>query len=296
MKILISGSNGFIGQHLVRYAKDQGHAVYRLVRGKGGADTMSWNPALGLIDSTQLEGFDVIIHLAGKNIAEKRWTTRTKEEILKSRVTSATLLSSTLLKLKSPPAVFLSASAVGFYGDRGEEIITEDAPPGNDFLSQVCVSWEKAAQLSPQLSTRVIHLRFGMVLSKEGGALKKMLIPFRFGLGGRLGNGKQYVSWITITDLLRAIFHCIKEPSIFGPVNITSPNAITNDEFTNTLGQMLRRPTIFSLPAPILRVIFGEMADVLFLSSIRAIPSKLQSTRFHFEHESIRMALQAVLP
>ena len=297
MKILITGSAGLIGSALTTHFTQEGHQVARLLRqlGTSDGDHLRWDPDSGLCDARQLEGFDAVIHLAGRNLAAGRWTKAMKAAIRESRVRSTRLLCETLQKLRHPPKVLASASAVGIYGSRGAEWLTEESSPGTGFLAEVAMQWEGAAQPAAERGIRVVQLRFGVVLSAQGGALAKMLLPFRLGLGGSIGSGEQYWSWITMGDAVRAIDFAVTNEHLAGPLNIVSPNPITNREFTRTLGAILQRPTILPLPAMLARIVFGEMADAALLASTRVEPSKLQACGFSFRYPELGMALGNLL-
>jgi len=264
LRILISGSSGFVGSALVPFLATGGHEVVRLARAlpsRGGA-ALLWDPARGLLDAAPLEGFDAIVHLSGESIAEGRWTYAKKTRIRESRVGPTDLLARTIARLARPPRALLCASAIGYYGDRGEEILTEDSPPGKDFLARVCRDWEAASAPAEQKGVRVARLRFGMILGASGGGLAKMLPPFRMGLGGRLGSGRQFRSWIALDDALGAVEHALTAP-LGGPINTVAPRPVTDAELARTLGGVLRRPTFAAMPAFAARLVFGEMADAL---------------------------------
>lgn len=231
-----------------------------------------------------------MVHLAGDNISDGRWTAAKKSQILQSRIQSTQLLCRSLAQLDTPPRVLVSASAVGFYGDRGAEVLTEDSAAGSGFLAEVCQAWEENTEPARQAGIRCVLLRIGVVLSPQGGALSKMLPPFRLGLGGRIGSGQQFISWITLNDLVAAIDHCLENTSLSGPVNAVAPGAVTNLEFTRALGKALGRPTLFPLPSLIAKLIFGEMAEATLLASTRAQPSKLAATGFRFSSPDIHTA------
>jgi uncharacterized protein (TIGR01777 family) len=235
------------------------------------------------------------VHLAGESIAAGRWTPARKAAIRASRVGPTRLLASTLAGLHAPPRVFVSASAVGYYGDRGDEPVTEASPPGRGFLADVCRAWEAEAELAGRAGIRVVTLRIGMVLAASGGGLARMLGPFRLGLGGVLGSGRQYVSWIALDDLVAAVAHVIRADGVTGPVNATAPTPVTNREFTRTLGRALGRPTLLRLPAPLVRLLFGEMGQALLLDGQRVLPARLQATGFRFAHSDLEGALRHVL-
>ena len=271
-----------------------GHQVTPLVRDKVKAGVY-WDPQAGVIDQPALEGFDAVVNLAGENIAAHRWTAVQKSRIRESRIRGTKLLSEAISRIERRPTVFLSASAIGYYGDRGNEVLREDSAPGTDFLADVCRQWEAATEMASRKGIRTVHARTGIVLSSRGGALAKMMLPFKMGVGGRIGSGKQYMSWITIDDLTRAFVHCLEASNLHGPVNMVSPSPVTNAEFTTILGRVLTRPTVFPLPAFAARIALGEMADALLLSSARVEPTKLLSTRFGFLHRNLDEGLRAVI-
>ena len=242
-----------------------------------------------------LEGSLAAIHLSGASVAGHRWTEAYKRELIASRVDSTRALAMSLAKLRNPPSTLLVASATGFYGNRGDELLTEDSAPGEGFLANVCRQWEAAAQPAVDAGIRVIHLRFGVVLGPGPGALEKMLPIFRLGLGGKLGSGRQWISWISLADVIAAILFALDTPSLAGPINLTSPQPVTNAEFTQALGQQLRRPAILPVPAFAIRLAFGQMADEALLASARVIPARLQSARFQFAHPTIDKAFAAAL-
>ena len=297
MKILISGSHGLVGSALINLLTAEQHEVVRLVRNARAASTeIEWHPEKGVIDKERLEDrFDAVVHLAGENIAAGRWTDAKKRAILESRVKGPALLSETLATLRNPPPVFVSASAIGYYGNRGEEKLTEQSAPGTGFLADVCREWEKATAPAMEKGIRTVHARFGIILAGEGGALKQMLTPFRMGIGGRVGNGKQWMSWIALDDVVRAVRFTIYDNVVNGPVNFTSPFPVTNAEFTKTLGSVLRRPTLFPIPAFSVRLAFGEMGDALLLSSQRVEPAVLQGRGYSFQSPRLELALRRLL-
>lgn len=297
MKILVTGSTGLVGSRLVPSLKAKGHEVIRLVRSapKDSATEIRWNPAKGTLSADALEGLGGVVHLAGDNLAEGRWTDEKKRSIRESRVKGTTLISETLSKLERKPEVLVSASAIGFYGNRGDEILNERSASGDDFLAEVCREWELATQAAAQSGVRVVHLRFGVILSGDGGALKKMLFPFRMGVGGKLGDGKQYMSWIAIDDAVGAIEHALTDNSMRGAVNVVAPEPVTNYEFTKAMGRVLSRPTIFPVPAFAARLAFGEMADATLLASQRVEPVRLKESGFVFKYPKLEGALRHVL-
>jgi uncharacterized protein (TIGR01777 family) len=297
MKILISGSHGLVGRALASSLTQDGHEIFRLVRRERlfGAPEIEWDPGRGVIDGEHLEGLDTAIHLAGESIAEGRWTSEKKQRIRDSRVQGTQVLSDALSKLSHRPKTLLCASAIGFYGDRGDEILTETSPPGSGFLPSVCVEWERATEAAIEKDIRVVNLRFGVILSAQGGALAKMLTPFRMGVGGRVGTGKQWMSWIDLVDVVAAIQFCISDTSLSGPVNIVAPNPVTNAEFTEGLGEVLSRPTMLPIPGFGARLAFGEMADALLLSSQRVMPAKLKQSGYEFLQPTLNGALRRIL-
>jgi hypothetical protein len=297
MKVLVSGSHGLVGKALMKSLTDDGHEVIRLVRHEPifGASEIWWDPSQGRIDAEHLEGLDVVVHLAGESIASGRWTDEKKRTILESRVKGTSLLSESLARLSRPPSVFLCASAIGYYGDRDDELLTEQSSPGNDFLAKVCVEWEGATTAAVQKGIRTVHARFGIILDDAGGALAKMLAPFRLGIGGRVGSGKQWMSWVALEDVVNALKFLMGETSTRGPVNFVSPNPVTNAEFTKTLGRVLSRPTFFPVPEFGARLAFGEMADALLLSSQRVDPAVLKSKGFQFKWTTLEAVLRSIL-
>jgi uncharacterized protein len=301
VKVIVTGATGLVGRALVRSLLSDGHEVTRLVRGEAqtfrapGTKAVHWEPEQGAVGAQELEGHDAAVHLAGESIASGRWDEEKKRRILESRVKGTRLLAETLAGLKEKPRVLVSASAIGFYGDRGDEVLHEESASGEDFLSEVCREWEKATLAASQAGIRVVHLRIGFVLSAEGGGLPKMLTPFKLGLGGRVGSGRQYMSWITLDELISVIRRALEDEHLRGPVNAVAPNPATNAEFTKTLGRVLGRPTVFPLPAFAARLAFGEMADALLLSSTRVAPSRLQEAGYKFQHPELEGALKHVL-
>lgn len=296
MKLLISGSHGLVGTALCRELSKRGHHVARLVRQMpASGDDVGWNIQSGKIEMRKLSGFDVVLHLAGKSIASGRWSEKLKREIFNSRVRSSALLAESLRVVEQKPRCFICASAIGFYGSRGDEELNEASLPGDSFLSRVCREWEAATDCLDDADVRVVNARFGAILSPRGGALRTMLFPFRLGLGGRLGDGQQFFSWISIDDVVGGLLHCIETQALAGPVNFVAPEAVRNQEFTETLGKVLRRPTPFPVPKRLLQLALGEMADELLLASARVRPTKLITHGYNFEHPKLEIALRALL-
>jgi uncharacterized protein (TIGR01777 family) len=297
MHVLVTGSTGFIGSTLVPFLTTGGHQVTRLVRStpRPGQAEVYWQPETGSIATPGLEGLDAVVHLAGENIAAGRWSAEKKARIRDSRVQGTRLLCDALAQLANPPKVLVSASAIGYYGDRGAEVLREESRPGRDFLADVCRAWEAATAPAAQRGIRVVNLRFGMVLSAAEGALAKMLFPFKIGAGGIVGSGQQYMSWIALDDLVGVIHHALITDTLQGPVNAVTPHPVTNAAFTKTLGRVLRRPTLVPLPAFAARAVFGEMADALLLASIRVEPARLQDTHYAFRYPELEGALRHVL-
>ncbi len=296
MKLLISGSHGLVGTTLINSLVSPDHDVYRLVRHYAESDSeIEWSPDRYSIALARLEGFDAVVHLAGESIAEGRWTEEKKKRIRESRVKGTRLLGDALANLSNPPKTFISASAIGYYGDRGDEVLTEKSEPGKDFLSEVCVEWEQATALAAEKGIRVVNCRFGIILDATGGALAKMLPPFRMGVGGKVGSGKQWMSWIALDDVIGGIKFALANDSIKGPVNFVAPAPVTNAGFTKTLGKALARPTIFPIPAFGVRLLFGEMADALLLSSQRVESAVLQSSGYLFKYAQLDNALRHAL-
>ena len=296
MRVLVTGSSGFIGSALVSLLEARGHGVTRLVRRGPGASSSGvfWNPPGGEIDKVGIEGHDAVVNLAGESLAHGRWTQRKKALIRDSRVAATRLLAQALAGLKTPPRVLVSASAIGFYGDRGDEELHEGSSPGQGFLAEVCHAWEQAATPASQAGIRVVHPRFGVVIGR-GGALRKMLPPFKLGMGGRFGSGRQYVSWISLDDVATAIWHLIGTDTLKGPVNLVAPLPVTNREFTRTLGRVLHRPALFPLPATAARLALGQVADEMLLASARVLPTRLLETGYLFRFAHLEDALKHAL-
>ena len=297
MKILVSGSHGLVGKALIKSVTANGIEVSRLVRRKptGGAREIEWHPDEGLLDAKQLEGLDAVVHLAGESIASGRWSDEKKRAIRESRVKGTQLLSKSLAQLSQPPASFISASAIGYYGNRGDELLTEESAPGNDFLASVCMEWEKSTAAAAEKGIRTVNTRFGIILDAGGGALAKMLTPFRMGIGGRVGDGKQWMSWIALDDVVGGLRFVLDHSSVSGPVNFVAPNPVTNAEFTKALGRALSRPTFFPIPKIGVELAFGEMADALLLSSQRVEPRVLKESGYRFQLPTLHDAFSHVL-
>jgi uncharacterized protein (TIGR01777 family) len=294
MNVLISGATGLIGSALAQELKDGGHSITRLTRSPKGENDVRWDPDAGTIDGS-LAGTEAVVHLAGESIAEGRWTASKKERIMESRKKGTRLLAEAIAGLPTPPRVMVSASAVGYYGDRGNELLREDSGPGSDFLAEVCKAWEAAADPAREAGIRVVHPRFGIVLSPKGGALGTTLPIFKLGGGGRIGSGRQWWSWVALDDVVGAILHALEDDSVEGPVNVGSPNPLTNAEYTKVLGRVLNRPTVFAVPAPAIRIAIGGMADALLLASQRVEPVKLKETVYHFRYPELEGALRHLL-
>ena len=298
MRILLSGASGLIGSALRSAAREKGIDVHSLVRRHRDvrAGAIYWNPGQTIqgLHPVALEGFDAVVHLSGANIG-RRWTRAYRETIISSRVRSTRVLCESLAKVRRPPQVLLCASAVGIYGDRGDQSLTEGSTAGAGFLAATCQAWEAAAQPARDLGIRTVHLRFGVVLSRKGGALRKLLPVFRIAMGGKLGNGRQWMSWIAESDVVRAIWFLMDREDLAGAFNLTTPHPVTNAEFTQALASALRRPALFPVPATALRLIFGQMAPETLLASQRALPTRLEAAGFRFEYPRIGAALHALL-
>lgn len=300
MKIVVTGATGLVGSALVPSLVAGGHSVVRLVRKQSNAsgDNVTdalWQPDRGEIDAAALAGCDAAVHLAGENISEGRWTDEKKRRILESRTKGTRLISETLARLTPRPRVLVSASATGYYGDRGDELLTEQSTSGKNFVAEVCREWEAATEPARAAGIRTALLRFGIVLSREGGALVKMMTPVKLGVGGRLGSGRQYYSWIAIEDAVAGVRHALENEAVSGPVNLVSPQPVTNGEFTKELGRALSRPTLFAVPAFAARLAFGEMADELLLASARVEPAQLEATGFEFKHPTLEACLHHII-
>jgi uncharacterized protein (TIGR01777 family) len=296
LKIAITGSRGLIGSSLVPHLRDAGHEVVRVVRGEAGADEIRWDPPNRRIESDKLPGVEAVVHLAGAGVADRRWTPAYKREILASRVDGTTTLARALAEMPLPPPAMVSASAVGYYGSRGDEVLTEESGSGTGFLADVCAQWESSTSVAAEAGVRVAHLRTGVVLSAAGGALKTQLPSFRLGLGARLGRGSQQFSFLTRRDAVAAISFLLEGDDLAGPYNLTAPQPVTNAEFTRALGQALHRPALLAVPEVVLRLALGsEMASEFLLTSQRVVPERLQAAGFAFADGTVADALLTAL-
>jgi uncharacterized protein (TIGR01777 family) len=294
MRVAVTGSSGFLGSALVPALELAGHEVARVRRGD--APPPCWDPDAGTIDVGALNGVDAIVHLAGEGIGEKRWTPDQKQRILRSRSAGTDLIARTAAALDPKPSVLVSASAVGYYGDRGDEELTEDSPPGDNFLAEVVQAWEAGTAPAADAGIRVVSLRTGIVLARKGGALGRMLVPFRLGLGGRVASGRQWMSWISVDDVIRGYQHALTTASLRGPVNLTAPAPVRNEEFTRTLGRVLGRPTVLPTPLFPLKLAYGpELVAQLLVEGQRVLPAKLLASGFTFAHDDLETALRSVL-
>ncbi|MCX6954427.1 MAG: TIGR01777 family oxidoreductase [Verrucomicrobia bacterium] len=296
MRIVVAGASGMMGQTLVPLLETQGHEVVRLVRRPTtAAGEVFWNPAAGEIDLARLGAVDAVVNLSGENVGAGRWTPARREGILRSRIDTTRTLVKAMTGLARRPAVLVNASAVGFYGERGDEELTEASAIGHGFLPEVCLVWETHAEGAARAGIRTALLRFGVVLSPAGGALAKLLPLFKLGVGGPVGNGRQWMSWVGLDDAVGAIYHALVEPRCTGPINVVAPEAVTNGQFATTLGLVLHRPAVLPVPAGVLRLVFGEMADATLLASTRAAPARLQETGYAFREPTLAGALAAGL-
>jgi uncharacterized protein (TIGR01777 family) len=292
---LCSGSSGLIGAALVPFLTAAGHRVTPLVRAKTAAGSVRWDPSSGSVEFGRLDRVDAVVHLAGENIAGGRWTEQAKKRIRDSRTVATRKLCETLARVPQPPQVLVCASAIGYYGDTGTQAVHEGSPSGRGFLASTCREWEAATEPAVQAGIRVVNLRLGVVLSAAGGALAKLLLPFRAGAGGCVGSGEQYFSWVAVDDVLGAILHAVRTDTLRGPINVVAPHAVTNYEFTKTLGRVLSRPTLLPLPAAAARLLFGEMADEMLLASTHVRPAQLERTGYSFRFAEIEDALRYTL-
>jgi uncharacterized protein len=301
MKILVTGSTGLVGTALVSALAGAGHTICRLVRpesaaqgGAKGGFNVPWNPATGELGGAAV-GADAVVNLAGASIAEGRWTTERKALLRSSRVETTRALVTALAKMKARPRVLVSASAIGFYGSRGDELLTEESAAGADFLAKICQEWEAEAVKAEALGIRVVRARFGIILARLGGALAKMMLPFKLGVGGRVGSGQQWMSWVTLEDVVGILRFALDNRAVQGAANVVAPNAVRNADFTKELARAIHRPALFAAPAFALRLALGEMADALLLSSQRVVPPKLQQLGYRFLHPDLGAALSAIL-
>jgi uncharacterized protein (TIGR01777 family) len=302
MRILVSGSTGFLGTALIDVLGREGHTIVRLVRpGTGNrevsgapAKTVQWDPVGGQFDAATAEGADALVHLAGASIADGRWNAARKNLLRTSRIEATRHLIGALSKLKQPPRVIVASSAIGYYGDRGDETLTETSAPGSDFLGGLCREWEAENARGTKFGARVVMLRFGIILAADGGALPRMALPFKMGAGGRLGDGRQWMSWLTLTDAVGIFCFALTNSGLAGPTNAVSPNPVQNGEFTRILAKALHRPALFPAPVFALRLALGEMADALLLVSQKVKPSKLEQTGYRFAQPELPAALAEV--
>ena len=290
MHVAITGASGMLGTALQTRLRADGHTVAPVLRGPG----KDWDPANGWLRPGLLEGVDAVVNLAGASIGEGRWTAKRKQELIDSRVTSTRLLVAAIASMERRPAL-VSASAIGYYGDRGDTVVDETSAKGEGFLADLVEQWESEAVKAEDAGVRTVRLRFGVVLSKDGGALKRMMLPFKFGAGGRLGSGNQWFSWVTLDDATRALSLALTEPSMQGVYNVTAPNPVTNRELTKALAKAMHRPALFPVPGFALRLLLGEAADELLLGGQRVLPKRLQEAGFTFEHTDLEVALRHVL-
>jgi uncharacterized protein len=297
MKILISGASGLVGSALTLTLRDDGNAVAHLLRPSGAPEPgdVRWDPASATIDAAAMEGADAVVHLSGASIAHGRWTPSRKATLRSSRVESTRLLVDALANLRRKPRVLVCASATGYYGDHGDELLTESSEPGTDFLARLARDWESEATRAGAAGIRVAILRFGVIFTSHGGALPKMLLPFRFGLGGRMGSGRQWMPWITLADAVAVARAAITDDRFAGAINTVAPNPVRNSEFTKTVARILHRPAIFAVPAFVLRSALGEMAQPLLLASTRAVPERLTKLGYSFRFADAEAALRAIL-
>src|SRR2546425_1867116 len=294
MRILISAASGLIGSAASAALTADGHRVIRLVRRPPGAGEVRWDRAAGVLDPTAVAGFDAVVHLSGERLLG-RWTAAKKAAIRASRVDSTALLARALAANPRPPQTLIAASAIGYYGDRGDEVVSEESPPGTDWLARLSEEWEAAAEPARRRGIRIVHLRTGLVLSRSGGALAQMLLPFRLGLGGPVGSGRQYWSWIAIDDVVGAVRHLLASTQVRGPVNVTAPTPVTSREFARTLGRVLGRPALLPVPAFALRLLFGEAADAALLTGSKVVPAQLQASGYAFLYPHLEAALRHLL-
>lgn len=294
MDVLVTGAGGFIGSALLPALTAAGHRPIRAIRGTAvpqGVDGIAWDPDAGTIDHAALEGIGAVVHLAGAGIGDRRWTDARKQVILESRTRGTSLIASALASAQKKPSVLVSASAIGYYGDRGDEVLTEESASGDDFLADICRQWEAAAAPVAAAGIRLVTIRTGIVLGRDGGVLKQLLLPFRLGLGGRVASGKQWMSWIALADEVGAILYALHTESLSGAVNLTAPNPVTNAELTRAIAQAVHMPALFPVPSAVLRLAFGQMADEALLASQRARPRRLLELGMDFAFPTVERAL-----
>ena len=294
LTVAVTGASGLVGRALSALLTTGGHRVVRLVRHAAGDGEISWDPAAGRLDPASLEGIDAVVHLAGESIADGRWTAARKDRIRSSRIAGTTTLARAIAAASPRPRALISASAIGWYGSRGEEVLDEAARPGTGFLAEVGQAWEGSTRAAAEAGVRVAHARFGIILSPAGGALGKMLLPFSVGAGATLGSGRQWTSWISLDDCVGALLHLLCS-EIAGPVNVVAPDPVTNADYTRTLGQVLHRPAWLGIPAPVLHLLFGELAEEGLLASARVAPGRLVDTGYQFRHPTLTGALEHLL-
>jgi len=295
-KVTLSGASGMLGSVIGAALAARGVALLRLVRREEREPgELCWNPATKEIQVEELEGIRAAVHLSGANVASRRWTAKYKREMEESRVGSTRLLAEALAKLKAPPQVLVTASAIGFYGDCGDQIVDEDSAAGRGYFPKLCTAWEEAAKPAEEAGIRVVHLRFGMVVGREGGAMSRLAPLFKLGLGGRLGDGTQWMSWVSETDAVSVALWALENPNVNGPLNVVAPNPVTNAEFTRELARAVHRSALLPAPAFALRLAFGEMADEALLASTRAVPKRLIQAGFTFAHPTLAEALASAL-
>ncbi len=295
MKILVAGSSGLIGTALCSRLEREGHEVVRLVRRQPEQGELRWDPEAGELEQEALERIEAVVHLGGRSIAAGRWTATVKEQLRQSRVQTTQLLAARLAGLAAPPRVLVCASAVGIYGHRHDEELDEESDTGEGFLAELGRVWEGASAVAAEAGIRVVQARLGIVLSRRGGALAKMLLPFRLGMGGKIGDGRQYVSWISLEDAVAALIYAVENDALHGPVNLTAPQSVTNAELTRTLGRVLRRPTLLPLPAFAAKLLLGELAEEGLLASQRVRPKRLLEAGFEFAYPELEGALRHAL-
>jgi uncharacterized protein (TIGR01777 family) len=296
LRVLVTGASGLIGTALVPALAAAGHRVTRLVRAQPrGPDEFAWDPGSGMLDPSVLQDCQAVVHLAGESIAGGRWTPRRKARIRQSRVTATRLLATGIAQANPPPATMICASAIGYYGDRGDQVLDETSGPGSGFLAELVRDWEAATEPASRAGIRVAHLRLGMVLSGRAGALPRMLLPFVLGLGGPIGGGRQWMSWITLGDAIGAFDHALNAPDLRGPVNVVAPRPVSNREFARTLGRVLGRPALLPLPGWAVRFLFGELGEELLLYSQRVLPGRLLASGYRHTHPELEGALRSAL-